>query len=168
MQSRRETRSLDIRRQSFDRLDRRRSAELCRSTRRYDEYWGAAEKSDARLKCGDGTIHHVHSQMCLLWSPVLRDMINLYPAPALLESTHGLAYLLHVDEDAPTWAAVLDMMYPVPLQQQAPTDWELLERCLLLADKYDMGCLVQRLAGQLCEPCRAYSTDPTQPNFALR
>jgi hypothetical protein len=55
---------------------------------------------------------------------VLRDMINLYPTPALLESTHGLAYLLHVDEDGPTWAAVLDMMYPVTQQQQqALTDW---------------------------------------------
>jgi hypothetical protein len=62
-------------------------------------------------------------QMCILWSPVLRDMINLYPTPALLESTHGLAYLLHVDEDGPTWAAVLDMMYPVPLGQQALNNW---------------------------------------------
>jgi hypothetical protein len=61
--------------------------------------------------------------MCILWSPVLRDMINLYPTPALLESTHGLAYLLHVDEDGPTWAAVLDLMYPVQQQQQALTDW---------------------------------------------
>jgi hypothetical protein len=61
--------------------------------------------------------------MCILWSPVLRDMINLYPAPALLESTHGLAYLLHVDEDGPTWAATLDMMYPVPMGQQALNDW---------------------------------------------
>lgn len=62
-------------------------------------------------------------QMCILWSPVLRDMISLYPTPALLESTHGLAYLLHVEEEGATWAAVLDHMYPVPLQQQAATDW---------------------------------------------
>jgi hypothetical protein len=61
--------------------------------------------------------------MCVLWSPVLRDMINLYPTPALLESTHGLAYLLHVDEDAATWAAVLDLMYPVHHAQAAATDW---------------------------------------------
>jgi hypothetical protein len=45
---------------------------------------------------------------------------------------------------------------------------ELLERCLLLADKYDMACLLQRLAGRLSEPSSAYSTDPSQPNFALR
>lgn len=167
MHPRRETRSLDIRRQSFDRLDRRRSAELCRSTRRYDEFWGAAEKSDTRIKCKDGTIHHVHSQMCILWSPVLRDIISLYPTPALLESTHGLAYLLHVEEEGATWAAVLDHMYPVPLQQQAATDWALLERCLLLADKYDMACVMQRLAGRLAEPCTAYSMDPAAPNFAL-
>lgn len=44
----------------------------------------------------------------------------------------------------------------------------LLERCLLLADKYDMACLMQRLAGRLAEPCTAYSMDPAAPNFALR
>jgi hypothetical protein len=50
---------------------------------------------------------------------------------------------------------------PPPLQ-------ELLERCLLLADKYDMACLMQRLAGHLTAPGAAYSTDPSTPNFALR
>jgi hypothetical protein len=50
----------------------------------------------------------------------------------------------------------------------APPLQELLERCLLLADKYDMACLMQRLAARLAEPSSAFSTDPSTPNFALR
>lgn len=59
-------------------------------------------------------------QIIAAWSPVLRDMINLYPTHHLVESTHGLAYLLHVEEDSAVWTAVLDMMYPVPAK---PLDW---------------------------------------------
>ena len=107
-------------RRSFDAQDRRRSVELARSTRRYDEHWGAAERADTRLKCSDNIIHHVHSQIVSCWSPVLRDMINLVPTHGLLESTHGLAYVLQVQEDSGTWAAVLDMIYPVVSSIQ---DW---------------------------------------------
>jgi len=60
------------------------------------------------------------SQIIATWSPVLRDMIDLYPTHHLVESTHGLAYLLHVEEDSAVWTAVLDMMYPVPAK---PLDW---------------------------------------------
>lgn len=49
------------------------------STRRYDEGWGAAERADTRLKCSDGIIHYVHSQVLSLWSTVLRNMIVLIP-----------------------------------------------------------------------------------------
>lgn len=94
--------------------------ELARSARRYDEYWGAAERADTRLKCKDNTIHHVHSQILSCWSPVLRDMITQQPAHSLVESTHGLAYLLAVPEEGAAWAALLDMLYPsCPL----PSSW---------------------------------------------
>ena len=83
------------------------------STRRYDEAWGAAERADTRLKCSDGIIHHVHSQLLSLWSSVLRNMIALIPGPRLLESTHGLAYVLNMEESSCVWAAVLDVMYPI-------------------------------------------------------
>ncbi|KAF8065639.1 hypothetical protein HT031_003240 [Scenedesmus sp. PABB004] len=53
------TRSLDLRHSPFDAAERRRSAELGRSTRRYDEHWGAAERADTRLKCGDGAVHQL-------------------------------------------------------------------------------------------------------------
>lgn len=89
--------------------------------------------------------------MCILWSPVLRDMINLYPTPALLESTHGLAYLLQVEEDSRTWAAVLDMMYPV--HAQPAIDW-VSEHCLNLA------------ATSCCCPCSATLLAPA--GFVLR
>jgi hypothetical protein len=94
--------------------------ELARSSRRYDEYWGAAERADTRLKCKDNTIHHVHSQILSCWSPVLRDMITQQPSHSLVESTHGLAHLLQVPEEGTTWAALLDMLYPTcPL----PSSW---------------------------------------------
>lgn len=83
------------------------------STRRYDEAWGAAERADTRLKCCDGVIHHVHSQVLSLWSTVLRNMIVLIPSPQLLESTHGLAFVLNMEEGSAAWSAVLDVMYPV-------------------------------------------------------
>lgn len=152
-------------RRSFDAQDRRRSVELARSTRRYDEHWGAAERADTRLKCSDSIIHHVHSQIVSCWSPVLRDMINLVPTHGLLESTHGLAYVLQVQEDSVTWAAVLDMIYPVGSNL---FDWDLWERVLLLADKYNMSGVLQRCVQRLCEPGVAYCLEPTAPNFALR
>ncbi len=45
---------------------------------------------------------------------MLRDMITLYPAHGLLESTHGLCYVFNLEEDSATWAFLLDLMYPTP------------------------------------------------------
>lgn len=67
-----------------------------------------------------GVIHNVHSQVLCLWSPILRCIIASYPAQQLLESTHGLAYLLHVDGNSQDWTALLDFMYPVAAQS---VDW---------------------------------------------
>lgn len=94
------------------------------STRRYDEAWGAGERADTRLKCSDGVIHNVHSQVLSLWSSVLRNMIVLIPGPQLLESTQGLAYVLNVEESSNVWGAVLDMMYPIlrPAKPGPPTE----------------------------------------------
>jgi hypothetical protein len=55
----------------------------------------------------------VHSQILCLWSTVLRNMIVLIPGTQLLEGTHGLAYVLNVEESSAVWDAVLDIMYPV-------------------------------------------------------
>lgn len=107
-------------RRSFDSINRRRSAEMQRSQRRYDCYWGAAEGADTSLKCCDGQICHVHSQILACWSPVLRDLIALYPTHTLVESTHGLAYVFNIDEDSKLWTAVLDMIYPV---EEKEMDW---------------------------------------------
>jgi len=92
-------------------------------------------------------------------------MINLVPTHGLLESTHGLAYVLQVQEDSVTWAAVLDMIYPVVSSIQ---DWELYERVVILADKYNMSGVLQRCVQRLCEADAVYSLDPAAPNFVLR
>ena len=107
----------DAARRSLD-MNRRRSQELARSTRRYDEHFGAAEGTDTRLKCADGVQLCVHSQMLACWSPVLRDMIGAFPSSSMVESVHGPTYVFALDDASEPWVAVLNTMYPLVEPQE--------------------------------------------------
>lgn len=162
---------MEGRKRSFDSTERRRSTELKRSTRRFDEHWGAAENADVRLKCSDGVVMHVHSQIVSCWSPVLRDMVTLYPVPSLVEGLTGPVYAFNVEEDSTAWAAALDMIYP----SLTPIDtlhWDILARVLLLADKYAMAGVIQRCVAVLLEVLRrgqrVLSLEPGDSGFVLR
>lgn len=88
--------------------------------------------------------------------------------PAAATCTALRAGCLRSPGDRPPCARIAPTRLPACIALARCVRQPLLEGLLLLADKYDMGVLLERAAAELLAPSRHFSMEPAAPNFALR